>query len=180
VPLATILARYHILGDLKRIGAQHFGCCPIHKGTNKKQFVCDLNKGTWFCFGDCRKGGDALALVSELENVDMRAAAALIATWFALGTTARDGDHRKPKERAMSGNRPTHKVFAVRDGDPDDPESKAWYTRIGSAWPHKSGKGMSILLDALPVNERLVLFEYDEDDAKEDEAKKAKFTGKKK
>jgi hypothetical protein len=38
---------------------------------------------------------------------------------------------------------------------------------------------MTIQLDALPINDRIVLFEYDEDDAKEDEAKKAKFAKKK-
>ncbi len=65
-------------------------------------------------------------------------------------------------------------MFAVRDGNPDDPESKAWYTRIGSAWPIKSGKGLSIQLDALPVNDRIVLFEFEDDnEAAEDDKKHA-------
>ena len=34
---------------------------------------------------------------------------------------------------------------------------------------------MNIQLQALPMNGRLVLFEYDDDDAKEDEDKKAKY-----
>ena len=32
-----------------------------------------------------------------------------------------------------------------------------FWTRIGSAWPHKSGQGFNIELGALPVNGRIVL-----------------------
>ena len=34
---------------------------------------------------------------------------------------------------------------------------KAFWTRIGTAWPHKSGEGFSIDLSAYPVNGRIVL-----------------------
>ena len=34
---------------------------------------------------------------------------------------------------------------------------KAFWTRIGTAWPHKSGEGFSIDLTAYPVNGRIVL-----------------------
>lgn len=34
---------------------------------------------------------------------------------------------------------------------------QAFWTRIGSAWPHKSGEGFSIELSAFPVNGRIVL-----------------------
>ena len=77
----------------------------------------------------------------------------------------------------MSGNRPTHKVFAAEDV-PEGSDKKAWLTRIGAAWPHKEGNGLNITLQALPINGRLVLFEYDEEDHKEDEEKKAKSTKK--
>ena len=74
----------------------------------------------------------------------------------------------------MSGERPSHKCFVVEDrGEGDDKD--AFWTRIGSAWPHKDGKGLNLQLAALPANGgRIVLREYTEDDAKEEEAKKAK------
>jgi hypothetical protein len=51
-----------------------------------------------------------------------------------------------------------------------------FWTRIGSAWPHKDGKGLNLVLSALPINGRLVLREYTPDDEKKDEEKKvAKF-----
>ena len=34
---------------------------------------------------------------------------------------------------------------------------QAFWTRIGSAWAHKSGEGLNIDLSALPVNGRIVL-----------------------
>ena len=36
---------------------------------------------------------------------------------------------------------------------------KAIWTRIGAAWSHDSGNGMSIQLEALPIDGRIVLTE---------------------
>ena len=72
----------------------------------------------------------------------------------------------------MSGEKPSHKAFVVEErGEGNDAD--AFWTRVGSAWPHKDGKGLNIVLSALPVNGRIVLREYTDDDAAED-AKKAK------
>jgi len=48
--------------------------------------------------------------------------------------------------------KPSLIAYAV-SGDGD----KAFWTRIGTAWPHKSGEGFSIELTAVPVNGRIVL-----------------------
>ena len=67
----------------------------------------------------------------------------------------------------MSENqRPTHKVFVVRDNE--EKEGDAFWTRVGSAWAHKDGKGFNIALDALPINGRLVLRTFSEEDDKGD------------
>jgi hypothetical protein len=34
---------------------------------------------------------------------------------------------------------------------------QAFWTRIGSAWPHQNGEGFNIELNALPVNGRVIL-----------------------
>jgi CHC2 zinc finger len=173
--LQPVLERYGILGDLKRIGSQHFGACPIHRGSNKKQFVCDLEKNLWRCFGDCNRGGSTIRLVSEIEHIEIRAAAELIASWFAIGKSSRrDVQHRKPKEKAMSGERPSHKAFVVEDRQSDGDEGNAFWTRVGSAWPHKDGKGLNVqLASGVAVSGRLVLREYSEEDAAEDDKKTA-------
>ena len=72
----------------------------------------------------------------------------------------------------MSDNqKPSHKAFTVEDrGEGDDGD--AFWTRIGSAWPHKDGKGFNIVLSALPVNGRIVLREFTDEDSKADDGKR--------
>lgn len=48
--------------------------------------------------------------------------------------------------------KPTHIAYAVTG------EGKhAFWTRIGSVWPHQHDEGFNIELNALPVNGRIVL-----------------------
>ena len=163
VPIEAVLARYGI--ELKRKGTSLVGCCPIHEGKNARQFVVSNN--LWRCFSpSCDRGGDMLALVAELENVDVKDAALLVAEWFCIKPGS-DVQHRKPKERAMTtGAMPSHKVFLVEDrGNDKDP----FWHRVGSAWPSKDGKGFQIQLPpGLSVAGRVVLREYTAEDQEED------------
>ena len=177
-PLVLVISHYGLDAELKRVGSQLRGCCPIHKGSNPAQFVVDPRKGVWRCFGDCNRGGGSLELVAEIEHLDVRGAATLIAEWFAIPTqqTVRDPPHQQ--RRTPVSGKPSHKVYAVEDREVDPSENdgddnKAFWTRVGSAWPHKDGKGLNIVLSALPVNARLVLREYTPEDEKVD-AEKAK------
>ena len=52
--------------------------------------------------------------------------------------------------------KPTLIAYSVKDRGQDQ---KAIWTRIGAAWPHGSGSGMSIQLDVLPIDGRIVLTE---------------------
>jgi hypothetical protein len=72
----------------------------------------------------------------------------------------------------MSGERPSHKCFVVEDRESAGGKEAFW-TRIGSAWPHKDGKGFNLQLSALPASGgRIVLREFtDEDGAEQDERK---------
>ena len=75
----------------------------------------------------------------------------------------------------MTGNRPAFKVFAVEDKKDDADDAKPWWTQIGSAWTFKTKDGrdgISIQLRALPINDRIVLTEYTDEDAAEDDKKK--------
>ncbi len=158
VPLVAILAHYHVLETLKPFGNQLRGACPIHKGTHKRQFFVRPSTNSWRCFSTCQRGGGTLEFVAEMEHLSTLEAARRIAQVFALTPS------HQPRSTAMSdvSNRPTHKVFCVdeRAADRED----AFWTRIGSAWEHKDGKGLSIQLNALPINARLVLREIAEGD----------------
>ena len=54
-------------------------------------------------------------------------------------------------------NRPSHRLFNVT-GDGDN----ARWTDIGVAWPTKDEKGFTLVLNAIPVNGRIVMRTNDE------------------
>ena len=57
----------------------------------------------------------------------------------------------------MPGNKPDFEAFVSEDYVGKDGDDKAYYTKVGAAW--KVAKdGISIKLQALPVNGDLVLF----------------------
>jgi len=64
------------------------------------------------------------------------------------------------------------KVFVVEEREGEGKDENAFWTRVGSAWSHKDGKGYNIVLSALPLNGRLVLREFSEDDDKADDGKR--------
>ena len=72
----------------------------------------------------------------------------------------------------MSGEKPSHKAYVVEDVE-EGSDRKPWWTGpIGAAWPHKDGKGLNVdIAQGLSVSGRLVLREYTEKDAEEDEKK---------
>ena len=55
-------------------------------------------------------------------------------------------------------NYPSHVIYAVRDTNKldDKGQKKGVWTRIGAAWPTKSGNGFSLQLEALPVGKSRV------------------------
>ena len=59
----------------------------------------------------------------------------------------------------MSNNQPTLIAFSVRERE----GKQAIWTKIGAAFPHGKGKGMTIQLDALPLGDSIVLREPKEE-----------------
>ena len=51
--------------------------------------------------------------------------------------------------------KPTLIAYSVRERE----GQKAIWTRIGAAWPHGTGTGFNIHLEALPIGDRIVLTE---------------------
>lgn len=56
------------------------------------------------------------------------------------------------------GNTPSHIAYQVRDRE----NQKGVWTRIGSVWPHKDGKGYSIQIEAVPLDGRISLRVYED------------------
>ncbi len=52
------------------------------------------------------------------------------------------------EELSGGSKAPSHVAFHVRD----TANGKGFWTRIGSAWPHKDGRGFNVQLDVMPLD----------------------------
>ena len=52
-----------------------------------------------------------------------------------------------------TNKKPAFEAFTVREGS----KGKSYFTRVGAAWPTKNGGGVTLYLDALPVDGKLIL-----------------------
>tara|TARA_R110001606_G_scaffold225179_3_gene373241 strand:- start:736 stop:945 length:210 start_codon:yes stop_codon:yes gene_type:complete len=53
---------------------------------------------------------------------------------------------------------PTHRLFVVKERK----GTKDYWIQVGAAWPHKSGTGFNIKLDAIPTDGELVMLDKSE------------------
>ena len=70
-------------------------------------------------------------------------------------------------EQTESNKGPDYIAYHVREGD----KGKKYWTRLGAAFAHKDGEGISIQLDVLPIGDfdgRLVLRVPKDDPVKKD------------
>ena len=99
VSIKDVLAHYGLVQDMKERGDSLFGCCPIHKGTNPTQFKVNLSKNVYYCFGQCKAGGNILDFVANMEKVSIRESALLIADWFNIRSNG-GGERAKPQGKS--------------------------------------------------------------------------------
>lgn len=109
VSMEMILKHYGLLDKLKPSGRSLTGCCPIHQGTNTRQFSVNLQKNVFNCFGDCQAGGNIIDFVARMEKCDIKEAAQKITAWF-LGPG--------------SAKKDTGLVREGKEVPPADPETK--------------------------------------------------------
>jgi len=83
VIMTKVLEFYGLLDDMKDRGAQLYGICPIHKGTNRSEFSVNREKSIFQCFS-CKAKGDVISFVEAMENVERREAALKIASWLDI------------------------------------------------------------------------------------------------
>lgn len=54
---------------------------------------------------------------------------------------------------AAPGKPPSHIAYQVRDRE----GQQSYWTRIGSAWAHRDGKGFNLQLEVVPLDGRITL-----------------------
>lgn len=57
----------------------------------------------------------------------------------------------------MSTDTKSPSLYAYTVTKTNRPDDKGYWLKIGAAWPHKSGTGFTIKLDALPLAGEIVL-----------------------
>jgi hypothetical protein len=68
----------------------------------------------------------------------------------------------KTRETEQPATKPAYSVFIVEEREGKD----SFWLKIGAAFHHKDGKGLNLVLQALPLDGRLVLREYKEPEPK--------------
>jgi CHC2 zinc finger len=82
VSIVQVIEMLNLTSSLKAEGDRLLGCCPIHKGSNEREFVVTPSKGLWFCRGACNAGGDMIELVARVRGIRVFHAAREIAQYF--------------------------------------------------------------------------------------------------
>ena len=97
VTMEMVLRHYNVFEKLSEVpGKNALGCCPIHQGTNPRQFSVCLSKNIWRCFGSCDTGGNVLDFVSMMEGgISIRDSALFLKKLFI--DNMEDGPATTPK-----------------------------------------------------------------------------------
>ncbi|MGE3702254.1 MAG: CHC2 zinc finger domain-containing protein [Hyphomicrobiaceae bacterium] len=168
VPLTMVLAHYSV--ELRKQGQQLYGPCPIHRGSNKRQFSVNPATSEWHCFGDCDRGGAMLEFVAAMEHVEILEAARLVARWFALGASDQPHNQHQERSRKMSDNqKPALRIYSIEEREGKD---DFWHP-VGAMWPDSKGGYQIRIPPGISVTGRLAARPIK--DTEEDDDKSAKY-----
>lgn len=98
VNLEMVLNRYGVFEKLTPSGANLVSVCPIHKGSNPRQFSVNLERSIWNCFGNCKVGGNVIDFVAKMEDVSFHEAALLLQNWFLSEVSPAPPIKQNPKK----------------------------------------------------------------------------------
>lgn len=103
--IKQVLSAYGIT-QLKQAGTQLRGACPLHQGSNDRQFVVWPEKNSWRCFGACNRSGDIIQLVSQLLGISNHQAAHDLARRFDLVEASKAPVNKQKVIKAPAPERP--------------------------------------------------------------------------
>jgi DNA primase len=81
---------------LRKTGRNYVGLCPFH-GEKTPSFNVSREKGTYYCFG-CKRGGDVIDFVMEIERVPFAEAVERLAGRFGVHLPPASADARRRKD----------------------------------------------------------------------------------
>ncbi len=118
VNFRDVLSRYGLLEKLKKSGQNLTGCCPVHGGSNDRQFSVNIDKGIYNCFGKCKGGGNVIDFVKNMERISFHEAALLLQGWF-MNAPQEDNTQTSEEKAETSSNEPL--TFELKNLDNKHP-----------------------------------------------------------
>ncbi len=103
---------------LRKTGRNYVGLCPFH-GEKTPSFNVSREKGTYYCFG-CKRGGDVIDFVMELERVSFGEAVERLAERFGIRLPPASPDARRRKDerdQLVEAIEATQAIFARQVGE---------------------------------------------------------------
>lgn len=118
---------------LEDTGKQLRGCCPIHKGSDKRDFVITPSKGLFYCF-KCKEGGDLIKLYAAVTGTDQKMAATEIARLTGVSDS-----NQKEGDREVGSQSPKTEI--------DESKPKPFQPLTYLLPEHESVQGLGITMD---------------------------------
>src|SRR6185437_910043 len=121
-----ILALVEDYVRLRKTGGIYKGLCPFHQ-ERTPSFIVTPARGTFKCFG-CGEGGDAIAFVEKLENLDFVGAIEFLADRFNVPLEYEESSPEQDRQR-----RQRERLFALLEQATSFYERHLWDSPRGEA-----------------------------------------------
>jgi DNA primase len=137
VDMVELVSQYT---PLKRSGARYTGRCPFHEERTPSFSVNAVDK-LYHCFG-CGKGGDAISLVRELEQLDFAEAIAWLADRFNV-----ELEYEEVSPQVEEKRRRLERLYSVLE------QATAFYER--HLWESPAGEPVRAYLESRRLGEKI-------------------------
>jgi DNA primase len=119
--------------DLKKSSALWVACCPFHD-EKTPSFKVNPQRGTWYCFGACSKGGDQFDFVMAFDRVGFRDALEILAARTGVELPRRgprDEADRDMDKRLIQVMDRTVDVYRKRLAEPEGRAAREYIEQRG-------------------------------------------------
>ena len=155
VTILMVLEHYGIRSDFQEKGDRLTGACPIHEGSNPRQFTVTVSKNAWKCHsGHCGRGGNQIDFVAFMEGFyperektedGFRKAALLVAEWFGFekGKKKTSVKRTKSAERKNPEEEPEKNKAASQEGEPVANKPLTFELKLDPRHPYLESRGLT-------------------------------------
>lgn len=123
--------------QLQRSGVRYKACCPFHS-ENPPSFMVEPGRGTWYCFGACKEGGNVIKFVQKYNHMNFREACLWLADKYGIQI---DDEQEKPSAEEIRRQKKRESMLFINQFAAEvflqnlsRPEAEAARTKIRQRW----------------------------------------------